>query len=216
MSAHTQGDVARGSTFYGPNATIDTDNYGTSVDMEGLKQSFPDTIAPSAGNKERIRSGDRCLAILVRNTSGSTLLPGQAVSWASGYRGRRVDGLVRTTAAPVAGIVDDHLAAAGVRNGDMFWLIVGGPCLCKTSLAGNAENVISQEGALVALTAATSGATTAGRVVAQSLTASSQLTDYSSVINQANNLIGHAMSAKTTGNTNADVLVYLQLVKQSN
>jgi hypothetical protein len=99
------------------------------------------------------------------------------------------------------GVVDDHLPSAGVPNGDLFWLIVEGPALMRTDLAGGALNVISDGDRLAALTAATSQATTAGRV--QSFVATTNVTN---AISGVLNVCAIAMSAMTTGQTNSAVL----------
>lgn len=123
MATDTLCLVARGDTQYGPSDTIDTGDYGSSVGVEGSLSVF-NYVDPS--NKTR---GDnrKVEAIFVRNTSGRVLLPGRAVTWESGYRDKRVDDYSFVSAEAIAGIVDDLLPAAGVRIGDMFWLITKGP-----------------------------------------------------------------------------------------
>jgi len=77
-------------------------------------------------------SGRESLAILVRNTLGSALLPGQLVDWEALYRGRRVNVKTVTTATiAMAGIVDPFLPDAGVADDDLFWLFREGPCWCR-------------------------------------------------------------------------------------
>lgn len=192
-----------GKTYHGGTpTTIDK-----SLSLEGAEQWFKDEIAPTAGNgMATLRSGRMKLCRLVRNGSGIALTPGRAVSWASGYRGTRVGGYCTTTAAECAGIVDDRLPAAGVASNDLFWIVRKGPALCKTDLAGGANNVIAAGDVVVALTAATSQATTAGRVYS----AATAVTTNNDTITL--NRIGRAMSAKTTANTNADVLIDLDII----
>ena len=45
------------------------------------------------------------------------------------------------------------------------------------------------------------------RAAVENITGSPQTADYSFILNAAANFIGRALSAKTTGNTNADLLV---------
>jgi len=71
-----------------------------------------------------------------------------------------------------------------------------------TALDGGADNVFNVNDVIVALTAATSQATTAGRVAPQVLTGATALLG-----NQVQNRLGRAMSAKTTANTNNSLLV---------
>jgi hypothetical protein len=107
----------------------------------------------------------------------------------------------------VAGVVDEWLPSAGVVDDDLFWIVRKGPTLVLTDLAGGAANVITSGANLVALTAATSQATTAGRVQEYAFT-----TNVTALQSQVLNRLGKAMSAKTTANTNADLLVDLQLI----
>lgn len=201
----------RGRTVH-EGRTIDTSDYGSSVSFEGRVARFQDQIYSSTDNVIRPRSDAEVKCRLVRNVSGIALLPKRAVKWAAGYRHRRVDGYCCITAEECAGVVDEWLPTAGVRNGDLFWIVVGGPTLMLSSLAGDAENVITEGSALYALTAATSQATTAGRVVAWNGTFSAaQTTDGTAgKINQ--NYVGRAMSAKTTANTNSNILVDLKIL----
>ncbi len=123
MSTKTPALVGRGETQYGPSGTIDTSAYGSAVGNEGSLAAF-NYIDPS----DKTRGDNRKVhAIYVRNVSGANLKPGYAVTWASGYRDKRVDAYSFVAAEEIAGIVDDLLPAVGVRNGDMFWLITGGP-----------------------------------------------------------------------------------------
>lgn len=197
MSNVAAGLPNRGHTYHGGTPT----SVGRSTDLEGIEVHFADEEVVNGGPNNK-RSGRTTLCRLVRNSSGITLEPKRAVRWESGYRGRRVDGYCAATAAECAGIVDDHLPSAGVADDDLFWVMRKGPGLVKTDLAGGANNVIADGNLMVALTAATSGATTAGRVAAGSASTSSHVL----------NRIGKAMSAKTTANTNADVLVDLDIL----
>ena len=119
-------------TYYGPTSTIPT-TYVQSVHLEGKPGIFDD--ADYSTTSRTMRSGRRVKAIFCRNTSGITMFGGRAVTWASGYIGRRFDGYSRTTACRVAGIIDPYLPATGVRTGDLCWLIVKGPCLVRPPLA---------------------------------------------------------------------------------
>ena len=59
------------------------------------------------------------------------------------------------------GVVDEYLPIAGVAVNDVFWVVVSGPTEVVAALSGTAVAVGDR---LAAITAATSGATTAGRV----------------------------------------------------
>ncbi len=151
--------VPRGKTFYNGN-TIDSNNLG-GVELEGMRHTFKDTDPANLAVKgNRGGAGREVTAVLVRNSSTIALVPGKAVVWAAGYRYRRVDGYLRTTAGECAGFVDDHLPTAGVAVNDLFWLIIDGPCLVKTPLAAGEFAIDIVEGEpLYGLTAAASTST---------------------------------------------------------
>jgi len=113
------------------------------ADIEGTRAKFIALELTFSGNIRRKISGEEQLAVLVRNSSGGALLPGELVNWSSGYRGRRVG--AKTTAAGItnAGIVDPYLPSAGVADGDLFWLFRGGPCYVAVAAATYAvDNII--------------------------------------------------------------------------
>jgi len=202
--------VARGKTWYGQTATIDTSDYGTSTGIEGYPAVFPDTDPADTTLR---RSGGEVKAILVRNVSGITLFKCMAVVWS--VRGKRVNGYVTTTAAEYAGIVDDHLGSAGVRNGDMFWLIVGGPVLRYTPIA---TPTCSAGDVLYAKTAANStGNTTAGTTANEAgrlLPWNGTFTAAETTDGSAGNILLHsyarAISGVTSAETNSLKLVELR------
>lgn len=191
-----------GKTFFGPSRAIPSD-FGHSIKREGDIRVFK---VKDINDQTNLINGADLVCIAVRNTSGAALLPGRLVTWQSLFRKRRVDGYARLTATEVAGVVDPYLPSVGVRANDLFWLAVKGPCYLLTDLAGGANNLLPADTSLVALTAATSGATTAGRVAPQDLTGATAVLGA-----QLQNRIGVAMSARTTANTNAQILVDLTL-----
>lgn len=198
---------ARGQTYYGLDGTIPS-SYGESVHLEG-REHVSKTYNPA--NKVVRRDGGDVKSIIVRNVSGITLYPGMLCTFASGYRGKRVDGLSRTTACEVAGSVDDMLStSSGVRNGDLFHLLVSGKALVLLSRTA-AEAVISAGQVLYAVTAATSQATTAGRFVGWGGTFSAAETTDGTAGNILLNKIGRAISASTTADTGSLRLIDLQL-----
>lgn len=147
---------------------------------------------------------------LVKNSSGAAILPRSLCQFKTGNGpdyGAIVAGQTTTTAQH-GYPADEWLPSTGVPDGAYFWIVVRGPATVLTPMAGAEFNGNITEGTvMVALTAATTGATTAGRVAVQNITGSSQATDYSSLLNQAENMVGRALSAKTTGNTNSSLLV---------
>ena len=197
--------VLRGKGWHNTGAAIASADYG-GADYEGTVRTFHDYSIPTGTNPKSPRSGGDVTCVLVRNVSGANLLSKRLVSWASGYRFKRVAGDVSKTVAETAGAVDEFWPAAGVPDGELFWLAVKGHHLVKSDLAGGANNVITAGMQLVSLTAATTLATTAGRVAPIDTTGAT-----TPLANQVLNTIGKAVSAKTTANTDADVLVELAL-----
>lgn len=196
--------VARGKTWY-DGQSIDSNNY-SGIHLEGLRTVFPNT---NPSDRKVRRNSRDVVAILVRNVSTVALLPGRLVTWKAGYRGKRVDGFSRLEAQEVAGYVDDHLPSAGVPAGDLFWLIVDGEVLAKTPVAGGEFGGIDiAEGAILyALTTTASTGTTGGRVQAWAGTFTATQTTDGTAAKIIANRVGRAMSAKTTANTDASILV---------
>lgn len=206
----------RGKTYLsGSNRTIDT-TQTTSKAVMGIRKVFKDldysSTSPSNTSVKAPRSGGEVTCILVRNSSGVALLPKMLVTWKSGARGKEVDGYGDFAPdAASAGVVDEWLPSTGVPNGDLFWLVVEGPTLCLTAKEADGTNVINVDDFLVSVTAAASThSTTAGRVI-PAISVAGVTTNITFA--QSSNLhkIGRAMSAKTTANTNANVLVYMML-----
>lgn len=197
MARNENPPFERGETFYN-GATIDSSDLG-GVNLEGKEWIFEDknpvTGVARTGNYVRCR--------VVRNTNAAALLPKRIVSFeADGAEyGCRVDGYATTTAAEGYPL-DEYLPTAGLPANDLGYIVVDGPATVLTDIAAAAGNVVSAGGWVVALTAATSGATTAGRAAAQVLTGAT-----AALAAQVQNRIGRALSAKTTANTNADMLI---------
>ena len=201
MSNVAAGLPLRGATRFQGSGTIADADILQSANIEGATKKFDDHGASTGyGVKPNRRSNRFTTCVLVRNVSGFALTPKRLVTWAAGYRGRRVAGYSRLSYEESAGVVDELLPAAGVANNDLFWLAVRGPSLMTTPMEGNGNNVIGDGAILHALTAVTSGSTTSGRIFVGATT--SPLT-----------YIGRAMSAMTTANTNADILVDLDVYK---
>lgn len=196
----------RGKTYLsGGNRTIDS-TQTTSKAIMGIRKVFKDldfsATTPSNTSAKAPRSGGEVTCILVRNSSGAAMLPGRMAVWKSGAEGKEVDGYVCVDSGKVAGVVDEWLPAAGVADKDLFWLVVKGPCNIKKSLDANALVV---DDYVIAITAATSQATTAGRIT--SIVSTSNATN---CMSQALNRVGIAMS--TSGTTGANVLTYVDLL----
>jgi hypothetical protein len=199
--------LERGTTLYGPTATIPT-----AVQSKGILGRRHVSKATNPSNAVVRRSQEDVHCIIVRNSSGVTLYPGQLVVWKSGCRGTEVGSVSYETLCEVAGVVDDMLPSSGVRNGDVFNLIVKGPCLALLSRTA-AEANISEGDILYAVTAATSQATTGGRFTNWVGTFTSTETEDGTILKMAINNIGRAISAATTADTGSQRLVDLNCLK---
>jgi hypothetical protein len=197
MARNEAPPFGRGETFYN-GSTIDSGDL-QGVNLEGKEWVFED-INPTTGVQ---RSAKYVRCRVVRNTAAIALLPKRVVSFeADGLEyGCRVDGYSTTTAAEGFPL-DEFLPTAGLAINDLGWIVIEGPATVLTDIAAAAGNVVSVGGWVVALTGATSGATTSGHVAAQVLTGATAL-----LAAQVQNRIGRALSAKTTANTNADILI---------
>lgn len=184
-----------------PGFTVSTDG----VEWEGREFDILDQDYSTSPPKPRAFSnGTETKRVrVVRNVSGIALLPGFLASFKSGFYGKQVDGYTTTTAAEGYPI-DEFLPSAGCPNNDLMYITVSGPASVMTSLGANGEDVFSAASVLVALTAATSQATTAGRVSAQDLTGAT-----ANLGAQIQNRVGVAISASTTANTNVKKLAFI-------
>lgn len=190
----------RGQTASTGLASVDT----TVLDnLEGreyiVEDHDPATAIPRTGSYVKLR--------LVRNKSGQALLPKRLVKLDTGGTNAyaaNVLGYGRLTAQEGCFPADEYLPSTGVADGDLFYIVTEGPALCLTDLAAGAGNLIAVGECVVALTAVTTGATTAGRVAVQDLTGATAILGA-----QLQNRVGRALTAKTTNNTNADILVHV-------
>jgi hypothetical protein len=141
--------------------TLGVDSTAEGKGWVGCLKQFPD-VNPSTG---AIRSNRLKTCIAVRNSSGGALLPKRVVRFRVGTAGTavfsEVDGYSAVTNEERIGIVDEHLPASGVAANDVFWVTVSGPTEVAHALSGTEVAVGDR---IAAITAATAGATTAGRV----------------------------------------------------
>lgn len=192
----------RGETFYN-GGTIDSNNLG-GANLEGLIWTFEDQdLSVNGAKTNRTNKPVKCMC--VRNVGAAALLPKRLatmqVTDAGTYTGR-IDGYARTTAVGPAFPIDEWLPSTGVPVNDLCWIVIEGPAVVLTDIASGAGSVFNIGDWVVALTGATSGATTAGRVAPQDLTGATALLGA-----QIQHRIGRALSAKTTANTAADMLI---------
>ena len=168
MAREENPPFARGSTIY-DGGTIDTNDL-MGVDIVGKEWLFEDRSPDSPTN--RTNHYVRCRA--VRNDATFALLPKRLAIFSedAGEYGSLVDGMVAidvtthdgTAATEVPAFpIDEYLPAAGCVANDVCWIVMEGPAVCLTGIA-NMATAITVGDRISALTAVTSGATTAGRV----------------------------------------------------
>ncbi len=197
-----------GSTLKG---TDDGTTTGNLINAERLGQFFvlPRLTLTGGPTRSKARTtGFVNVGILLRNTAGIALLPKELaqLSRTAGYKMlQECDGYSTTLNNFGVVFVDDQLPAAGVADKDIFWGIVEGPVLGLTSMTGTDQNGdIAVNAPLVAATGTTTGATTSGRVSNLTVAAQTAATVAAQI---ALGYVGRALSARTTGETNAAILI---------
>jgi hypothetical protein len=119
MAENSVAPVARGGTFF-EGGTADA---AGGLHLEGTVHAFPNTDPDDVVKR---RNGGNVVCILVRNTHTAAVTPGQCVTWTAAKFGTETGAPIAALAGAVAGIVDDHLPAAGAAVNDLYWLIVRG------------------------------------------------------------------------------------------
>lgn len=156
-----------------------------------------------ASGVKTIRSYRSVTRKFVLNDSGITILPKMGV--VLDETGTKIKGYCRLGTHAGGSerffLVDEFLPAAGVANGAYCWIVIDGPAMAITSVTADDENNIALGGRLISCTAAASThSTTAGRVaITEGATSVLAL--------ELHHSVGRALTAKTTAQTNADILV---------
>lgn len=169
--------------------------------LEGVEYVFEDIDYSSQGVKSA-RTNRQVVCRVMNNQSGIALLPKRVLGLEAlaGKYGSRSKGYTTTTAEKGFG-VDEFLPSSGVPTDNLFWGVVKGPTVVKTSLSNMTASVAVGD-PVVAITAATSQATTAGRINSQVLAVTE-----AALANAVRNAIGRALTARTSNETDADILV---------
>lgn len=189
----------RGFTWYNGSAidTTNTDESGNLIlggfNIEGKEFLVEDTVY-NTGFYLKLRA--------VRNTGSVNLLPGQLVHLdVTGKKyGAQAAGHAAVTAEK-SYPVDELLGAAGCPPNDLCYVVVEGPAKCLTSATGPTAN-IAVGGVVFAQTASATATSLAGYIDLQPATQAT-----TTINNDIQNIVGRAMSAATTGQTNTAVLV---------
>ena len=209
----------RGSTWYNgefiPNfstITLTADNMPGGWNLEGKEYEFEDGSSGAGVEDKGYNTGFYVKVRRVRNASAVNILPGQLCTLTTTYvdgttvipLGRAVGGVCHTLAQGPVYPADEFLPPAGVPPGDLFYIVVEGPCLLKLAATGNVATTAGQK--VVSSTDANSTGPSAGCVVPQSI---AETTDVDNVANasQIQNAIGRAMSQASSNATATGILV---------
>lgn len=208
MSRHNSQLFERGDTWYGPDRTIDAANLEAATIL-GQEKAFEDIDYSQSGVKGA-RTNQMVYVRAVRNNSGVTLYGKEFVQLDA--KGENITGRV-VNDAQHGYPIDEYLPAAGVRNGDICYVVVEGPAMMRTAYTGAEFNGDIAQSARLHSVTTTAGSTQAGttseggRVANFTTVAATTVAQFNSLIAYMANWVGVALSAKTTGNTNADILV---------
>lgn len=179
----------RGQTFFQGATT----NLVDGANLEGSLWTFSDLDYSQSGQRSA-RTGREVKCMVVRNRTGSAMLPKLIAKLkvdGSAYEfGGQVNGYA-TTVGEVGYPIDEYLPAAGVPDGDLFFVVVKGPAMCTTAAAG--DTTISTGSKVIP--------STGGKVIDQDITVAAGAATF----NQIQGAIGRCMLA--VNGTNSNILI---------
>lgn len=194
-----------------------TDADGNLINKEVLGKVFTcpaySTVATGTRQPRPKRSEQGLTLVALRNVSGITLYGKRtaALKSAAGIDGvTSVDGYGGTLGQDGVVFIDEFLATSGVADKDIFWAVVRGPVIVRSSYVDtNFNGDIAYGSPIVQATAAaTTAASTSGRVSNITLVANAtQAAQAEQNRKMSANIIARALSSLTTANTDADLLV---------
>lgn len=136
--------------------------------------------------------------------AGSTLLPKRRAKLSTD--GKSIVGYTRL-ASEIGYPIDEFLPSAGVAYKDVCYVVISGPSLVLSDLANYSAD-LAEADILNGQTAATSGATTAGRVKLRTVAAATaDATSGQRNVTEGDGGNLRCLSATLTNSTNADILV---------
>lgn len=189
------------------------DDDGNLINNHVLGKVFIAPVNNNASTTMQSRlTGRQLKVVAVRNTLGQAALPKLLVQFpTAGYDAVEVvDGYAALSAQYRCGAVDPYLPSSGCADDDIMWVIVEGVTTCKTPFAGASFGGDIAAGApLVAATGSTTGSSSMGRVGPEAI---ANATDAAGAFNNAVGVIGTALSARTTGETDSDILVHMKVL----
>lgn len=194
-----------------------TDADGNLINSEILGRVYtfnPVTSVTPTNGVRRFHTAEPLTVIALRNRSGVTLYGKRHATLDLSTAGMAgitdVKGYNDSLGEPTV-LIDEFIASTGVADKDIFWGVVDGVATALTPETGAAFNGdIAVNADLVAATAASStGSTTGGRVsnvTFTNATAGNSSNGFDGY-RMAMNHLGTALSARTTGETSADLLI---------
>jgi hypothetical protein len=194
----------------------DADGNLTNEDKLGEIHTFPANTLTGGPNRQKgVKTGKAIKAVLMRNTSGLTLLGKRLgrVDRTAGYgMTKNVDGYTAAIYERGVVVIDPFLPSTGVADDDIFWGIIEGAVPILLPLVDTSHTAdIAVNDPLVSATGTTSGVTTSGRIThVRFANATAGGTEAAlSAFNNIYSCIGRAMSARTSQETTAgaDLLV---------
>lgn len=158
------------------------------------------------------RVGRQLIGMPILNNSGVTLYGKRfaRLKRAGGFGDLwKVDGYPCVLNEKNLVFIDEYLATSGVPDKYYFWGLVAGPVtLLTASVGADFNGDIAIGNLLVAATGATTQDTAAGRVSNITI---ANATDAAGAQAGAANIVARALSARTTANTNSDLLALLMM-----
>jgi hypothetical protein len=197
----------RGTTWYN-GGTIDANNL-QGANILGQEKAFEDVDYSQYGIKP-VRTNQLVYVRAVRNLSGQTLYAKELVQLAAD--GQSITGRA-VNDSQHAYPIDEFVPATGVPTNDICYVVVEGPAMMITAFTGAEFNGDITAGNRLHSVTTTAGSTQAGttseggRVANFTTVAATTVAQFNSLIAFTANWVGTAISAKTTANTNANILV---------
>ena len=189
--------LKRGDTLF-PNDTQAqvTARVGNST-WEGRERTFKNEDSANPGS---FRDGSEVICRLVRNRSGIALKGKRPVVYVPGSR-TELDGYASVASESVAGIMDEFLPSAGLRDDDWGWITVKGQTLYTSQETSNGENSWAIDDFLVASAHGTTSGSTGGHL--KNFTLDGKTVSDTALLNK----VGRAMVANTSSDTATDRLI---------
>jgi hypothetical protein len=197
-----------------------TDQNGAAINTHLLGQVYtvlPYTAAGSAVRTTRkTHYGGPLTVVALKNASGVTVYGKTLVALklsAGLYTGTEFNGYSGSAIAQkMVVLLDPYLPAAGAANNEICWCVLRGPALCKTPRNGEDFGFgdIAVGDPLIAngtIGAGTTSSTTAGKIAGLTVWGGATV-GITQNMGMWAGVLGNALSARTTGNTDSDILVW--------